>query len=415
MQLSQFGEHYCGHSGILDLMEDLGSALRENPAMLMLGGGNPARIAEAERLFRSTLQELLADDARSHQLLGRYQGPKGDLAVREALAAELRLQYGWPVGAEHVAVSNGGQSAFGLLANLLAGDSASGPRCLHLPLVPEYLGYADIGRSPGFFTAARPLIDLLSERQFKYRLDRSAPIPESTAALCLSRPTNPSGNVLELDDLQWLDAAARQRGIPLVIDAAYGLPFPGLQFPEGSQPYWSDNVILLLSLSKVGLPGARSGFVVAAPPVIEAFSRANAVLNLASGNLGPALALPLLRSGQLFRLSREVLQPWYRARRDHAVAVLRDALGDLPWLLHRPEGAFFLWLWFPQLPLHCEALYQRLRAAGLLVIPGASSFMGLAGEWAHTTQCIRLSCAVDDSTLERAAAVLAQVLRDLYR
>jgi len=101
-------------------------------------------------------------------------------------------------------------------------------------------------------------------------------------------------------------------------------------------------VILLLSLSKVGLPSIRSGFLVAAPDVIEAFSRANTVLNLASGNLGPALALPLLESGRLFGLAREVLQPWYRARRDHAVAALQAALGDLPWLLHRPEGAFFL-------------------------------------------------------------------------
>ncbi len=413
MQLSHAGEHYCGQSGILDLVEDLGSALRANPDLLMMAGGNPGRIPQAERLFRSTLQEVLADDARSHQLLGRYQGPKGDLAVREALAAELRRHYGWPVGAEHVAVTNGGQSAFGLLATLLAGESRAGQRCLHVPLVPEYLGYADIGRGPGFFTAARPVIDLLPERQFKYRLDRSAPIPASAAALCVSRPTNPSGNVLAREDLLWLDTAARQRGIPLVIDAAYGLPFPGLQYAEDSEPYWSDNVILLLSLSKVGLPGIRSGFLVAAPDVIEAFSRANTVLNLASGNLGPALALPLLESGRLFGLAREVLQPWYRARRDHAVAALQAALGDLPWLLHRPEGAFFLWLWFPGLTIPCAALYQRLRAAGLLVVPGAASFMGLEEPWSHATQCIRLSCAVPDSTLERGAQVLASVVAEL--
>lgn len=413
MQLSRFGEHYCGPSGILDLMEDLGSALQHNPELLMLAGGNPARIAAADQLFRRILGRLLADDAGSFRLFGRYQGPKGDLAVREALADQLRAHYGWPLTADHVAVTNGGQSAFGVLANLLAGETAVGPRRLHLPLVPEYLGYADIGRSPAFFSAARPLIELLPSQQFKYRLDRSAPIPASAAAICLSRPTNPSGNVLEPDDLAWLDAAARARGIPLLIDAAYGLPFPGLQYETGSQPWWSENVILLLSLSKVGLPGARSGFLVAAPAVIDAFSRANTVLNLASGNLGPALALPLLQSGELFALSRDVLQPWYRARRDHALAVLGEALGDIPWRVHRPEGAFFLWLWFPALQVHCQELYRRLRAAGLLVIPGDSSFFGLEDPWPHRTQCIRLSCAVDDATMARAARLLASVVTAL--
>jgi valine--pyruvate aminotransferase len=418
MKLSRYGQRYSGQSDIIDLMQDLGSALRDNPQMLMMAGGTPARIPAAEQLFQHTLQLLLQDDDATFRLLGRYQGPKGDLAVRKLLAMQLREDHGWPLTADHIALTNGGQSAFGILANLLAGDSSEGRRRIHFPLVPEYLGYADVGLTADFFSGAKPLIQLLPDGLFKYGLDRSAAIPDATAALCVSRPTNPSGNVLTDDEVAFLDQSARARGIPLILDAAYGLPFPGLQYDD-SKPYWSDNTILLLSLSKVGLPGTRSGFVIAKPELIEAFSRANTILNLAVGNLGPALALQLLQGRQLQRLAHDVLRPWYQAKATTAVAAIQHALqsshnsshSNVPCHIHRPEGAFFLWLWFPELAGSSAQLCHRLRQAGLLVIPGEASFIGLAEPWQHSQQCLRLSYAVADTTLEQGAAILGQVLQ----
>jgi valine--pyruvate aminotransferase len=409
-QFSSYGEHYSQHAGIVELMDDLGSALRNNPQMLMMAGGTPARIPAAEQLFQATLQQLAADAASTQLLLGRYQEPKGDLAIRELLAAQLREEYAWALTADNIALSNGGQSAFGILANMLAGDSSQGEKRIHFPLVPEYLGYADIGLSADFFSGAKPQITLLENSLFKYTLDRAATIPVDAAALCISRPTNPSGNVLTDAEVSFLDAAARRRGIPLIIDAAYGLPFPALHYSDDTHAYWSDNVIWLLSLSKVGLPGVRSGFVIASAEIIEAFSRANTILNLASGNLGPALAARLLPSKQLQKLSREVLQPWYAAKASTAVNVIREALKNIPCHIHKPEGAFFLWLWFPELATSSQELYTRLKAQGLLVIPGENSFMGLAEPWAHSRQCLRLSYAVSDDTLQRGAAILRRVL-----
>lgn len=48
--------------------------------------------------------------------------------------------------------------------------------------------------------------------------------------ICVSRPTNPTGNVITDEELLKLDALANQHGIPLVIDNAYGVPFPGIIF-----------------------------------------------------------------------------------------------------------------------------------------------------------------------------------------
>lgn len=415
MKLSCYGNSYTGYSGIVDLMEDLDSALRENPAMLMMGGGTPARIPAAETLYRTHLQAILADPEQSHTLLGRYQGPLGDLAPRVALADMLRAEYGWQLSADNIAITNGGQSAFGILANMLAGPDADGnSRVLRFPLVPEYLGYSDIGHASPFFRADKPRIETLADGLFKYRVDfDNLHLGADSAALCASRPTNPSGNVLGDAEVAGLDALAREQGIPLILDCAYGQPFPALEYGN-TTPYWSDNTIVLLSLSKVGLPGLRSGFLVANETLAQAFATVNTILNLASGNPGPMLAARLLRSGELLQLSREVLRPWYRERLALALDCLRTALHDVPCHIHKPEGAYFLWLWFPGLPGGSQLLYQRLKAAGVLVIPGDSCFPGIDSDWTHTRECIRLSYAIPEEQLRAAAPIIARIVRELY-
>ncbi len=396
-------------------MDDLGSALRANPSMIMMGGGTPARIAAVEKVFREHLQAIAADPERAFAMLGRYQEPRGDHGVREDVAALLRAEYGWPVSAANVAVTNGGQSAFSILANMLAGAHPDGTeRVIRFPLAPEYLGYADVGLSETFFRASRPLIETLPDKLFKYHVDfAQLQIEDDVAALCVSRPTNPSGNVLEAGELRQLDALARARGVPLIIDAAYGAPFPGIEF-GAAEAYWSDNVILMLSVSKLGLPGLRSGLLVAREELIDSFASANTILNLASGNAGPALLASLLRSGELMPLCRDTIQPWYRERRELALDCLRREFGDLPYAIHRPEGAFFLWLWFKDLPGGSMRLYRELKEAGVLVIPGDSCFPGLTDSWDHAQQCLRLSYAIDAERLRAAAKIIARVARTLY-
>jgi len=118
-----------------------------------------------------------------------------------------------------------------------------------LPLAPEYIGYADVGLTPGMLLAQPASIRELEDGYFKYCVDFDRlDVPADIGALCVSRPTNPSGNVLTLDELQRLDAIARGRGVPFIIDAAYGLPFPGIQH-QHLDSLWNPNVVLCLSLS----------------------------------------------------------------------------------------------------------------------------------------------------------------------
>lgn len=415
MKLSAFGRKFSTDSGIVSLMYDIGTALVENPEMIMMGGGIPSRIPEMEALFRRRMEAILNDPRQQFLMLGRYQSPQGDRDFRAAVADLLAAEYGWQLTADNIAVSNGGQSAFGIVFNMFAGEMPDGSRkTIRLPLLPEYPGYADSGLCEGFYSAVRPEIELLPDQMFKYRVDFSQlELDDSVGAVCVSRPTNPTGNVLTDAEVAHLDAMACERGVPLIIDGAYGLPFPNVLFTE-AQPHWNDNTILLLSLSKIGLPGVRSGVVVAREDIIEAFANANGILNLAPSNIGPAITTELFRSGEILALARNCIRPFYEARAMMAVNAFRESLEGLPFRIHKPEGAFFLWVWFDGLPVGSQELYERIKRRGVLVVPGHHSFFGLSDDWPHRWECLRISYVQEPDLVRRGARVIGEVVREIY-
>ena len=414
---TRFGERMARHTGALELMDDLGDAAARagTAAIHMLGGGNPARIAAVEAVYRRRLLEIAADPAQFGRFAGSYSAPAGDLSFREALAETLRRDQGWPVTARNVGLASGSQSAFFFLFNLFAGERADGSRSrILLPLAPEYIGYADLGLVDSMFVSQPAVIEDLPGGLFKYHVDfERLAIPADTGAICVSRPTNPSGNVLTRAELDRLDELARRSGVPLIVDAAYGLPFPGIQYAH-LDSLWNPNVVLCLSLSKLGLPGTRTGIVVADEPVIDALTAFNATAALAPGSTGPVIVEPLLRSGELDRLCVEQVRPHYASLCEQALAALRDACRDLPLRIHKPEGAFFLWLWFPGLPIASAELYRRLRQRDVFVLSGHHFFPGLATESRHRHECVRLSYAQPIANVRAGIAILAEEVRRAY-
>ncbi len=415
MKLSAFGEKFVGESGIVELMDDLGSALNENPDMIFMGGGNPGRLPEVEAVFQKRLEKIISDPKQRHSLFGIYQSPQGEKEFRDQIAEFLSKQFGWNLNGNNIAISNGSQAAFFVLFNMFAGTMPDGSQhSIHLPLAPEYIGYADAGLSDNFFSATRPSIELLEDHLFKYHVDFSQlALNDQVAALCVSRPTNPTGNVLTDNEIAHLDEIAKAHNIPFIIDGAYGLPFPSILFNE-ARPHWNENTILALSLSKLGLPGVRTGIIVANEEVIQAYTNANTIVSLACGNLGPALAMELFKNGEILSLTRDYVTPFYRDRSQQTVKWFKEQLGDLPFRIHKPEGAIFLWLWFEGLPITSQELYQRLKERGVLIVPGHNFFVGMEDDWQHQHECIRVSYAQDAETIKSGVAIIAEEVAKAY-
>ena len=416
MNFSRFGTKFTRQSGILQLMEDLGEALSVNRNMLMLGGGNPAHIPEVQDHFRRRMAQMLDDGLDFARAIGDYDSPQGNNAFISALAQLLRESYGWNIGPENIALTTGSQASFFFLFNMLAGkfENGRGKKIL-FPMVPEYIGYSDLGLDQDIFTAARPSIEYLSDNFFKYHVDFGAlDIGEDIGAICLSRPTNPTGNVVSDEELRHLSVLAESHGVPLIIDNAYGLPFPNILFTEAT-PVWNENTIVCLSLSKLGLPGARTGIVIANNEIIKTLSNMNAIMNLAPGSLGPALAQKMVDTGEILTLSKEIIKPFYQEKVHQAVSALATSLKGINYHIHKPEGAIFLWLWFENLPISSQRLYERLKQCGVLVVPGHFFFPGLKEDWPHRQECIRMTYSQPWDVVERAIKIIGREINDIYR
>ncbi len=414
-KFSQFGRHLGCGSGIEELMDDLGHALAGGgPDLKMLGGGQPARIPEINAVWRRRLLELLDEPGGIDRALTSYDPPRGNPRFLEAVAGLFRRTFGWDIGPDNIAVTPGGQTAFYFLFNLLAGPMPDGTgRKILLPLVPEYIGYANQGTTGDLFRAVMPLIEPTGPHEFKYRVDfDKLEVTPEIAAICASRPTNPTGNVLTDEEVSRLSALAKAHGIPLILDNAYGAPFPGILFTDAT-PYWAEHVILTLSLSKLGLPGTRTGIVIGPPDIIRALGSMSAIIGLANPNIGQQIILPLLESGEILRLSREVVRPYYEAKcRLARQAALEEFGDDFAWCMHRSEGALFLWLWFPGLPITSRQLYERLKQRGVLVVSGHYFFFGdTAPEWPHRHECLRVSYAMDETTVRDGLRAIAEEVR----
>ena len=412
---TKFAQRLARSTGALELMQDLGSAAASaSGSAHMLGGGNPARITAVEAVYRRRLLEIAADPAQFGRFAASYSAPAGDLGLRCAVAETLEREYGWPVTGRNVALTAGSQTAFFFLFNLFAGDSDAGHSRILLPVAPEYIGYADLGLGEHMLVSQAAVIEDLPDGFFKYHVDFARlTVTADIAAICVSRPTNPSGNVLTLEELERLDLLARTHDVPLIIDAAYGSPFPGIQHAH-HELLWNENVVLCLSLSKLGLPGMRTGIVVANEAVVEAITACNATAALAPCSTGAVLVEPLLRSGELLNLCREVIRPHYARRRDEAVDWLQSACAGLPLRIHRPEGAFFLWLWFPGLPISSAELYRRLKARGVLVLSGHHFFPGLEPLPVHARECLRVNYSQPPENVQAGIQIIADEVRRGY-
>ena len=427
-EFSIFGKRLCHGSGIGELMDDLGAALAAaeegGEEMIMLGGGQPAHIPEMDALWRKRMEEILSESSgfqgEFEAMVGNYEPPQGSPVFLKSLVNMLNEHFDWNLTEKNIAVTAGGQTAFFFLFNSLAGYMPDGrTKKILLPLVPEYIGYANQSVGADFFKAYMPIIEEIGEHGFKYKIDFDAlEITDDIAAICISRPTNPSGNVLTDSEMERLSNLAKQHNLPLIIDNAYGAPFPNIFFADAS-PMWDEQVILTLSLSKIGLPGTRTGIVVASEEIISAVSSMNAIVGLANNNIGQALMGPLLDSGEILRVSNEVVKPFYKEKSLQAQQWVEDFFpDDLPYRQHVSEGALFLWLWFKDLPISTQELYERLKARGVLVISGHHFFFGLKEEyadWAHMNECIRVTYTMSADKVKAGIQIIADEVAKVYK
>jgi len=277
--------------------------------------------------------------------------------------------------------------------------------------MPEYLGYADQFISDNACYGFKPQIELMPNKQFKYHVDlKNLSLQENTAALCVSRPSNPTGNIISSSELEALHKRSCDGNIPLIVDCAYGEPFPGICY-EQVESLWQPGMVFVQSLSKLGMPGARTGIVIADEELISTFVEINTVISLANGNFGPVVARELLKESRINSLRDNIILPFYKQKRDFMIETVKKYFADIHYYMHVSQGAFFVWLWFPELSETSQELYLCCKEKGLLIMPGEPFFFGLDEPWPHAKQCVRLSFCQSEAVIDEAIQLLAQEVR----
>lgn len=416
MRLSSFGEKFTNKSGILILMDDLGKALSGSSDMLMLGGGNPAHIPEVQKILKKRMQEILENDNEFEKMIGNYTTPQGDSEFLSAVAEFLHKEYSWKVSSKNICVLHGSQTTFFFLFNMLAGKFSDGSfKKILLPIVPEYIGYEDQGISSDFFTSAKPKMEFLDDHTFKYKVDFDAlKITKDIAAICISRPTNPTGNVITDEEVAKLSEIAKLNKIPLIIDNAYGQPFPNILFSKAT-PSWNENTIFVFSLSKLGMPSTRTSIVIANEEIISHLTSINAIISLSTTTIGQRMVLPLLKDNSILEISNKYITPFYQKKSEEAVKFFHSQMDPkIPYFLHKSEGALFLWLWCKDLPITSQQLYERLKKRGVLVVSGHYFFAGQNDTLKQKHECIRITYSQNDEVVKKGLKIIADELKTLY-
>lgn len=416
--LTQFGTQMSGLTGVRAIMKDIIETLRASgeQEFINLSAGNPVILPEVEQLWRQCTLELLASSDYG-EVVCRYGSSQGYQPLIEAIVRDFNQRYGLSLSDRNVLITPGSQALYFYAANAFGGYTAEGQlKQIVLPLSPDYTGYGGVTLIPEALVAYKPALDIdAPAHRFKYRPDFSQlAIGKDTGCVLFSRPCNPTGNVLTDEEVQKIAALAAPHDVPVLIDSAYSPPFPSLNFTDMSLMF-GDNILHCTSLSKAGLPGERIGIAIGNERLIQVLESFQTNMCLHSSRYGQAIAAQAIRSGALAEISTQVIRPYYRAKFNVVETTLDQAMPrELPWFLHRGEGAIFAWMWLQDLPVTDWEFYQALKQVGVIVVPGSSFFPGLREDWPHKHQCLRISLTASDDEIEVGMQRLAKVATQFY-
>jgi aspartate aminotransferase len=301
-----------------------------------------------------------------HEGRTRYTPSAGLPELRVAVSLRYRKDLKVTFADEEVAIANGGKQALALACQALLdrGDEVIIPS-------PHWPSFSEAVRLAG----ARPILVQGHEQdgfQITARMISKATSPR-TKAVILNSPANPTGAVIDAEDLLVIGDMAQRRRFTILYDDAYARLLyrraePGVL--QALRDAVSDRLVLLGTASKTYcMTGWRIGWVLAPKPLISACAALASHSTQCPTSFAQVAAIQALTGPQ--RAVQEMAAE-YRQRRDF----IQGAVAALPRVtVVEPGGGFYL---FPNVARHLGptmpstlALADRLlEDAGLGVIPG---------------------------------------------
>ena len=282
--------------------------------------------------LRAELGRRLAD-----VMLNRYP-----VASYATLKAAICASMGVPDGYS-VILGNGSDELISIIATACARQDR---RAVVMAPVPAFVMFERSAQFAGMDFVGVPL-----------KADFTLDLPAMLAAIAehrpavvfLAYPNNPTGNLYDADDMVAIIHALGDTGVA-VVDEAYE-PFAQHSFMARLPEF--GNLIVMRTLSKLGLAGIRLGYMAAAPALLEQFDKVRPPYNV---NVMTQAA------AEFALLHIDVLNE-QAARLRAARAMLAAQLASLPGVDVFPSAANFLLIRVPD----SDAVHAKLVAHRILV------------------------------------------------
>ena len=260
----------------------------------------------------------------------RYTAARGLPQLREAIARFYADRYRLSIDPERILITPGGSGAL-LLATSLLVDPGK-----HWLLADP--GYPCNRHFLRLVEGVAQLVPVGPEVRYQLTPEQVERFwsSDSVGALVAS-PANPTGTLLERDELGALSQALKQRGGHLVVDEIYH----GLTYgcDAASVLEVDDEAFVLNSFSKYfGMTGWRLGWLVAPPAAVGELEKLAQNLYISAPSMAQHAALACFEPETLAILEQR--RGEFAARRDYLLPALRE-LGFR--IAVEPQGAFYLY------------------------------------------------------------------------
>lgn len=313
-----------------------------------------------------------------------YTGNSGLLELREEIGRYLDRRFGLSYSADEILVTVGGSEAIdiGFRTMLDPGDEVIIPE-------PCYVSYFPCVKLAGGVPVRLPLEE---KDQFKLTKEKLlSAITDKTKILVLPFPNNPTGAILNREELQIIADIVKEHDLFVMSDEIYSeLNYEGGHVSIASIPGMRERTIVINGFSKsYAMTGWRLGYAAGPKEIMKQMLKIHQFVIMCAPTTSQYAAIEALRNGdEDVRRMRES----YDERRRFLV----NALNEMGLPCFEPKGAFYV---FPNISAYgmtSEEFARRLlEQERVAVVPGTA--FGECGEG-----FLRISYAYSIDNLKKA-------------
>ena len=290
-----------------------------------------------------------------------YTSNSGLMELRVEVANYMRRRFGLEYKSEEVLITVGGSEAIDVAVRSLVnpGDEVIVP-------MPSFVCYEPIVRMAG---GKAVIIETKAENGFKLTPEElRLAITDKTKMLILPYPNNPTGAVLDREELEALAEVLRDTNIAVLSDEIYAeLTYGEAHVSVADIEGMRERTVIASGFSKAyAMTGWRLGYLVGPSVWLKQMTKLHQYAIMCAPTVSQFAAIEALREGDA---DIEQMRAEYDRRRNF----IYEGLTKIGIPVQMPEGAFYIYPYIGGFGLSSEEFCQRLlMEEKCAIVPGTA-------------------------------------------